>query len=138
MPGLGLGLNGWTLFAAFVQVVVFLILVGVVWSARKDKYVSGTTIVLRRFHLDEDPTAKVAVEISGRISGFVAWVLTLLRLEPEFELSVTDSEFTIRSASLSGTQFTYVPLGKVTATVCGYQRSIWAFAFAFISLSYSC
>jgi len=130
MPGLGFGLTGWSLFTAFAQIIVFLVLVGVVWSARKDRYVSGPSIVLRRFHLNEDPGAKVAVEITGRIAGLVAWVLTLLRLQPEFELSVTDSEFMIRSASLSGMQFTYVPLGKITATVCGYQRSIWAFAFA--------
>jgi hypothetical protein len=130
MPGLGLGLSGWSLFTSFVEVIAFVILVGVVWGARKEKYVSGATIVLRRFHLDENPAARVAVEISGRASGFVAWVLTLLKLEPDFELAVTNSEFTIRSASLGGTQFTYVPLEKVTSTVCGYQRSILAFAFA--------
>lgn len=128
MPGLGL--SGWSLFTWFVEVVAFLILLGVVWGARKEKYVPGATIVLRRFHVDEDPAAKVAVEISGRASGFVAWVLTLMKLEPDFELSVTDSEFTIRSASLGGTQFTFVPLAKISSTACGYQRSILAFAFA--------
>ena len=31
MPGFGLGPSGWTLFTYFVEAVVFLILIGVVW-----------------------------------------------------------------------------------------------------------
>jgi hypothetical protein len=130
MPGFGSVFEGWSGFTTFIEVVVFLILVGIVWRARRNAYAPGTTIVIKKFHLDEDPTAKVSVDITGRAAGIIAWALNLLRLETDFQLTVSDSEFTVREASLTGTQFTYVPLGQITAAVCGYQRSIWAFAFA--------
>ena len=89
--------------------------------------------MLQRFRINEDPSAKVAVEISGRASGLVSWVLTVLRLEPQIEFFVTDSEVMIRTASLSGIEHPCIPVGQIHATVCGYQRSILAFGFAILS-----
>jgi hypothetical protein len=124
-PGLGYGVSTLVWVIAIIVVGVF------IWRGRKN-YVSGTSIVLQRFRIDEDPSAKAAVEISGRASGLVSWVLTLLKLEPQIELFVTDSEVTIRTASLSGIEHTYIPLGQIHATVCGYQRSVLAFGFAIL------
>src|SRR5258708_1073082 len=106
-PNLGVGSGistiGWVV--AIIAVAVIL------WRGRRSSYISGTPVVLKRFHVNEDPSAKTAVEITGRISGIVSWVLTLLRLEPKFELTVTDSEATIRSGSLRGTAQLCIPLG---------------------------
>lgn len=125
MPFSGLGFG----FSTVVGLVLFVLLIVVVWRGRGN-FVGGTPIVLRSFRVSGDPTAATIIEISGRISGVVSWILTLLRLEPEFQFSVTRTDISIRSASLSGIQHTYIPLSAVTATVCGYQRSILAFAFA--------
>jgi len=116
--------------STLVWLIAIIVVVGIVWRGRRNNYVSGTPVVLKRFHVNEDPSAKTAVEISGRLSGIVSWVLTLLRLEPEFELVVNDSEATIRRGSLSGIVYIYVPLAKISASVCGYQRSILAFGLA--------
>lgn len=125
MPGLGFGYG----FSTLIWIIAIIIVGGVVWRGRT-RYVSGTTIVLTRFHINEDPSAGPALEIAGRVSGIISWILTLLQLSPEVEFVVTDAEVIRRSASLSGIQHVYVPLGKVTASVCGYQRSILAFGFA--------
>jgi hypothetical protein len=122
-PGLGLG------FSTFVWMVAIIVVVGVIWRERRG-YVSGTPVVLKKFHLNEDPTAGTAVEIVGRASGFLSWILNLLRLEQDFQLIVTDSEASVTRGSLSGIVHIYIPLNKVTSTVCGYQHSILAFAFA--------
>lgn len=129
MPGFGLGPSGWTLFTYLVEAVVFLILIGIVWRGRKNQ-MAGTTLVLKKFHIDESPTTQLPVDISGRASGVISWILGLLRIEPDVDLRVTDTEILIRTVSLGGVRQFYVPLGSVSSTVCGYQRSIWAFSFA--------
>jgi hypothetical protein len=48
---------------------------------------------------------------------------------------VSSKEVRIRSASLGGIRLFYLPLRNVTSTECGYQRSIWAFAFAIYFLA---
>jgi len=130
MPGFVPSFDSGLGVTTFVWLIAIIVVIGIVWRGRKNSFVSGTLIVLKRFRIDGYPSAKTVVEVSGRASGIVSWVLTLLKLNPEIELIVTDSEVTIRLASLSGIQYTYVPLGKITASVCGYQRSIVAFGFA--------
>jgi hypothetical protein len=127
MPGLGFGYG----FSTVIWIIAIIIVAGVIWRGRT-RYVSGTTIVLTKFHINEDPSAGPALEIAGRVSGVISWILTLLRLSPEVEFVVTDTEVIKRTASLSGIEHIYVPLAKVTASVCGYQRSILAFGFALL------
>lgn len=126
-PSSGIG----TGFTSLVWMIALIIVATIVWRGRKN-HVPGTTIVLKRFRINEDCSAKIGVEIVGRASGLVAWILTLLRLEPEVELVVSDAEVTLRVADLSGIGYTYIPLGQIHATVCGYQRSILAFGFAIL------
>jgi hypothetical protein len=128
MPGLlsqffGVGI------LALVHLGLFVMFVLIIWRGRAN-YVSGTRIVLTDFRVDDNPAAETAVEIVGRAAGIVSWILTLLRLQTETRLIVTRNEISIRQASLSGMQNIYIPLGKVTTTVCGYQRSIVALGFA--------
>jgi hypothetical protein len=125
MPGFPFG-GG---FSTLVWLVAIVVVSVVVWRGRSG-FVSGTPIVLSKFRVNEDLTARTSVEIVGRASGPISWILTALKLEPEFHLVVTNSEVSIRSGSLSGVSHTYVPLGKISAVVCGYQRSILAFGFA--------
>lgn len=124
-PGLGSLFSGSTLLFWMVAIVI-----GWFVLRTRRNYVSGTLMVLKRFHIDDSPSARVIVEMDGRASGIISWLLTLLKLKPDLKFAVTNSEVIIHSASLSGTQVTYIPIGKITASVCGYQRSIVAFGFA--------
>ena len=118
-------------FAAFFWLVAILFVVGLIWRGRAN-YVTGAPVVLKRFRVNENAITGPAVEISGRASGLISWILNLMNLEPGIELTVTDTEVSIRSASLAGVRHTYIPLGKITAAVCGYQRSIWALGFTIL------
>jgi hypothetical protein len=114
-----------------IWVVPWIVLVIVVWRGR-GKHVPGTAIVLTKFEINEHFSGGPVLEIAGRVSGLISWVLAALRLSPEVEFTVADTAVTIRTANLSGLQYIYIPLGKVTASVCGYQRSILAFGFALL------
>ena len=117
----------------FVSGFVFLLVIAMVWRGRRSGYVSGTRMVLKHFHVSDDPAAEIGVQILGRASGIVSWLLTLLKLSPDVELTITRTEASMRSASLSGVVQIYIPLQKVTATVCGYERSILALGAAILS-----
>lgn len=123
-PGFGIG-QGLGL-STLVWIIALLIIGGVILRERKG-FVSGTPIVLKKFHINPDRNATNVIEIVGRAAGVLSWVLNLLRLEQDYELILTRSEVSIRRGSLSGIVHTYLPLNKVTGTVCGYQRSILAF-----------
>jgi len=127
MPGFGPSFVGYG-FSAFVWLITIVVIGGVLWQGRR----RSSLWVLTRFVVNEDPAAEVGVQIAGRASGIVSWVLTLLKLNPEVELSVSHSEASIRTASLSGTAHIYVPLSQVTATVCGYHRSLLALGFTIL------
>jgi Na+-transporting methylmalonyl-CoA/oxaloacetate decarboxylase gamma subunit len=131
MPGLLSEAHPTLGFSIFLWFVVIVGVIVLLWRGRTS-YVRGTSIVLKQFRINEGATFGPAVQISGRTSGIVSWLLNLLRLEPGVDLTVTDSEVSIRSASLSGVLHMYIPLGKVTAVVCAYQRSIWALGFAIL------
>jgi hypothetical protein len=122
------GLNQ-VMLIRLLSVLVIVVIAGVVFRRQKS-YVSGTSVVLKKFRLNRDPSAKIAVEIVGRREGVVSWFLSLLKLEPNVRLVVTDSEVSIQTGSLSGISNTHIPLTKLYAVTCGYQRSILAIAGA--------
>jgi hypothetical protein len=125
--GSGFG-QGISTFIWFIAIVVG----GVLYLRGRKNRITGSASVLKRFNVSDKPDARVAVEIVGRPSGVISWILTLLRVAPEVELIVTDREVTIRETSLSGIFHTNVPLEKISATVCSYERSILAFWFTII------
>jgi hypothetical protein len=101
----------------------------IVRRSRKE-YVGGTPIVLKKFVIDEGLGHDAAIEIVGRRSGILSWLLNLFKLEQNCSLAVTDTEVTIRRASLGGVSLRSMPFPHISATICGYQRSIMALAIA--------
>ena len=116
--------------SGLISIIFFLAVLRAVFSARRSKFVPGASIVLNRFRVTEDLSAKTVVELGGRASGIISWLMALLRLEPKTELVVTDTEVSIRAASLSGTKIEYIPLEDIRATICGYYRSMSALIVA--------
>jgi len=109
-----------------VLAVVVLILVGSGIARRGGGgiRVTGPTLVLRRFKIDEAPSANVLVDIVGRASGITAWLLTVMGFGAETSLKVTDKEVTFRSSSLFGQTYQVVPLPSISSTHCGYSKPI--------------
>jgi PEGA domain len=107
-----------------------LITYAAVRGARK-KYVSATSLVLESFTINHAAApGEPIIHIFGRHKGFIYWILTNIGISNRVELAVTEKEWTLREGSLAGMLLVCVPLKKIRATICGYQRSILAFAFA--------
>ncbi len=85
---------------------------------------SGPTLVLRQFKIDESSTDGFFVNIIGRPSGLIAWLLTLLRFDTESILKVSESEIMFASSSLFGEVRLLTPLTSVSSTLCGYSKPI--------------
>src|ERR1039458_2942807 len=127
-----------SLFALFMSGVVLLptlvlaalITFAAVRGTRK-KYVSATSLVLESFTTNTAAApGEPVIHIFGRHKGFIYWILTNMGMSSRVELAVTEKEWTLREGSLAGMSLVCVPLKRIRATICGYQRSILAFAFA--------
>lgn len=84
----------------------------------------GTTLVLRRFAVTDVPPAPPQIEIVGRASGLVGYLLTVLGLEAETTFTMQYDEIRFRSASLSGQLHHMVPLTSVASAHCGYSKPV--------------
>jgi hypothetical protein len=84
----------------------------------------ANTLVLRRFRINEAANGEPCVDIIGRPSGLVAWLLTIMGLATETHLTVTDMRVSLKNASLSGELTHFVPLPHVSSTHCGFSKPI--------------
>jgi hypothetical protein len=107
-----------------LAVVVFIVAGGGLARRGGGIRVTGPTLVLRRFNIDEAPSANVLADIVGRASGVTAWLLTVMGFDAETSLNVTDKQVTFRSSSLFGQTYQVVPLPSVSSTHCGYSKPI--------------
>lgn len=125
----------------FVIGLIVLAMVNMVGSGllnrgRGGMHVTGPTLVLRRFKIDESPSAIVLVDIVGRTSGIIAFLLTVIGLSTETILKVTDKEVTFKGSSLFGETHQVVPLAGVASTHCGYSKPIGYLIIGVIFLLY--
>jgi hypothetical protein len=86
--------------------------------------ITGPTLVLRKFKVDEASPDDVFVEIAGRASGLTEWLLTALGFDAETSIKVTDREFSFKSSSLFGQINQVAPLPNIASTHCGYSKPI--------------
>ncbi len=104
--------------------------------------VAGPVLVLRKFEVTGPETP--SVEIQGRPSGLVAWLLTTLGLDTLTTLRIDEEGAVLTSASLSGVLRHLIPATAISSTHCGYSQPIWLliigaaiFVFSMLSASVS-
>ena len=108
-----------------IGIILLLVLGSVFMKGRGGSVrISGPTLVLRRFKIDESPSAQTPVEIIGRVSGLTAWLLTTMGFDAETTLKVSTTDVSFKSSSLSGETHQVVPLASVSSTHCGYSKPI--------------
>lgn len=86
--------------------------------------INGPTLVLRRFYVNESPADDVYLNITGRASGLIGWLLTVLGLDAETNLLVTGKEINLISSSLAGNIHKLVPVSKISSSHCGFKKPI--------------
>jgi len=94
--------------------------------------VSGPTLVLREFKIDETASEGPILKIVGRASGIMAWLLTVLKFDSETTLSVSSKEISFRSSNLSGEINRLAPLPSISSTNCGYSKPILFLIFGIV------
>ena len=67
------------------------------------------TLVLKKWRLTKVATTTEAmqIEIVGRSSGFISWLLTLCGIDPTTSLFASDEGITFKSTSLAGADRIY-------------------------------
>lgn len=108
-------------------IILILIIWGVSSSQRKRKgmiRISGPALALRKFKVDESLSEGVLVDIRGRASGIIGWLLTIIGLYGETSLKMTGKEISFSNKSRFGQIYQVVPIPCISSTHCGYSRSI--------------
>lgn len=62
------------------------------------------------------------VNISGRASGLIAWVLSLLRINPIVSIHIDQDIFEFEEASFTGITRRTIPINKISSVFYGYTR----------------
>lgn len=115
-----------------IMIIIVLLAIAISGALWND-YRGRSTLALSSFVVNPDPAAPVALDVRGRATGVLGWLLTLLRLSPRHELTASADSVRFLSSSLGGTRHIEVPLAQVAYIECGYQRSLLALALAILS-----
>ncbi len=84
------------------------------------------TLVIRKFDVNENGLDGKYLEIIGRASGLISWILTLMKLDTLTTLHLEADRLSVKTSSLSGEIHTVIPLGAIESTKCGFSKSmIW-------------
>ena len=79
-------------------------------------YVKGPALVLRR--IDFRPQESF-IELEGRPGGFIAWLLSILRISPITRLTITPQVVRFEQGSLWGNLVEYTPLREIAVVSTG-------------------
>ena len=85
---------------------------------------SVNALVLRKFEINQSSSADKIIDIVGRKSGFVAFLLTVLGLDATTSLRCTRDRVEYKASSLFGETSITVPLNQVTGIVGGYKKPL--------------
>jgi hypothetical protein len=97
-------------------------------------------LVVKGYYASNTPNANGNyVEIRARQPGFLAWILSLLKIDPTIVMLVTYNELVYQATTLAGYQKTLVTTGSISSSFYGYHRpirqTIYIFAF-FVMLGF--
>lgn len=62
------------------------------------------------------------VHIIGREAGLIAWLLSLIKIDPVTSLEITDKVVMFAQGSLEGSEKRVIPLGSVCSSYYGYKK----------------
>ncbi len=86
--------------------------------------ITGPSLVLRKFSIKKDAANGYLIEIIGRASGLIAWLLTVMQLDTKTSLKITQRDILFKSSSLFGQTYQVSPLPSISSTHCGYSKPI--------------
>ena len=92
-----------------------------------------SALVIKSWQVDTKPidSKNNYISIVGRESGLIAWILSLIGVDPTTKILVGLDRIEFSSNSLAGTQFRMIPLQSVCSSYYGYHKP-WKAALSFI------
>ncbi|HLO96268.1 MAG TPA: hypothetical protein VK195_18320 [Burkholderiaceae bacterium] len=103
-----------------------------------------SALVIKAWQADTKPVddRNNFVSITGREGGLIAWLLSLMGVDPTTTIRVGTERIEFSSASLAGTESRMVPLQSVCSTYYGYHKpwkaaSSYVALFAFLGFSFA-
>jgi hypothetical protein len=100
--------------------------------AGKGVGISGPLLVLQKFTVDESNPEGILIELEGRPSGLVGWLLTKMGVVPTTTLRLTGTEFHHQAVTFYGQSHEVTPLSKVTLTAGGHAKPFMTLLFGAI------
>lgn len=76
------------------------------------------------FNAQADKDGKI-LEIEGRNSGIIGWILTQLGISVRSFLTITRREVTFKFSNLGGITYIVCPLDTVTCSLCAAEKPRW-------------
>ena len=80
------------------------------------------TLVLKKFNVNPDAKEEPLVEIAGRVSGAISFLLTMIGVDPTTHLKCFHDRIEFREASLFGEQNMTIPLPATSGITGGYTK----------------
>jgi hypothetical protein len=81
----------------------------------------GPALVLKQFQTDPQGGR---VYIVGRQPGFMGWLLSVMGVDANTELSISQGEVNFRQSSLFGETITTFPISRVASISAGYAKPV--------------
>ncbi len=119
--------------AAFLPLLLIILLVGAFSRHSGGFRISGPTLVLRKYKVDGASADGVLVDIVGRPSGIIGWFFTVLGLYGESSFKVAGKQISFETSSRFGQLHQVVPLTNVSSTHCSYTKPIGFLIFGVLS-----
>ncbi len=110
--------------AVLITLIIIIALVGGLARSGGGIRISGPTLVLRKFKVNGSASDGVLVDIAGRASGVIGWLLTVIGLYGESSFKVAGKQISFETSSRFGQLHQVVPLTNVSSTHCGYSKPI--------------
>ena len=80
-------------------------------------------LVIKKWYANTKPnTEGNYVEILARESGLIAWLLSLMKIDPTFFLQVSFTQVTFQSSNFQGFKKTVLPINHVSSSFYGYHK----------------
>ena len=89
-------------------------------------------LVLKEFTINRD--GPEYVHIVARKAGLIAWLMTLLKIDPTTDFRVFADRIEFDEGSLSGKLHTTIPLSSVSISSCGHTKPILYLLLAVICM----
>jgi hypothetical protein len=91
-------------------------------------------LVLRKFSIEKIPSNHIYLDIRGRSSGIISYILTNVGVDSETSLKLTENFILFKSTSLYGQVNNLIPLTSISSTNCGYSKPFSYIILSIISL----